>query len=135
MIFQSTKARMAFPCFDEPAYKATFDVTLTVPKEKTALSCTRVKSEVENGDGTKSVSYLTTPIMSTYIVAFCVADLEYLEATTKEGVRVRVYTPPGKSKLAEFALEVKLIYVHEFLLIDFCNKGCNECFTFLRHLL
>ncbi|KAH7711328.1 puromycin-sensitive aminopeptidase isoform 2 [Aphelenchoides avenae] len=104
--FESTHARKSFPCWDEPNYKARFDVTLEVPERMTALSNMNVLSETASGTGTKVVKYATTPPMSTYLVAFAVGELEYIETETKDGVPVRVYTALGKKESGAFALDV-----------------------------
>lgn len=66
--FESCDARRAFPCFDEPNLKATFDFEIEVPKGQTALSNMPVKSE-RNGSnsGLKFVTFEKTPVMSTYV--------------------------------------------------------------------
>jgi len=69
---------LAFPCFDEPTYKAKFDVTLEVDRNLTALSYIPVTGATEK-EGKKVVQFGTTPIMSTYLVAFAVGDFEYIE--------------------------------------------------------
>ncbi|CAJ0763076.1 15807_t:CDS:2, partial [Entrophospora sp. SA101] len=68
--FQATYARHAFPCWDEPAIKATFDITLIVPSELTALSNMNVISEKPLANGKKEVVFAKTPIMSTYVAVF-----------------------------------------------------------------
>ncbi|CAJ0769243.1 22714_t:CDS:2, partial [Entrophospora sp. SA101] len=80
--FEATDARRAFPCWDEPAIKATFDITLIVPSELTALSNMNVISEKPLADGKKEVMFAKTPIMSTYLLAFVVGDLAYIEKKT-----------------------------------------------------
>ena len=75
--FEACDCRRAFPCWDEPALKATFDITLRVPKSMVALSNMDVLEEVTKGD-LKVVKFNTTPIVSTYLVAFCVAELDYV---------------------------------------------------------
>ncbi|ELU07211.1 hypothetical protein CAPTEDRAFT_150577 [Capitella teleta] len=104
--FEATDARRAFPCWDEPAVKSTFDVTLVVPKDRVALSNMPVKSETVESDGLRSVCYERTPIMSTYLLAFVVGEYDYVEDTDSDGVKVRVYTPVGKAQQGEFALQV-----------------------------
>ncbi len=65
--FEATEARRAFPSWDEPAVKATFDITIIAPSDMTTLSNMNVISETQLGDGKKEVKFARTPIMSTYV--------------------------------------------------------------------
>lgn len=104
--FEATDARRAFPCFDEPAHKAVFNVSLIVPKGKTAISNTLPISREEHEAGYEIVKFSPTPKMSTYLLAFIVGDFEYIEKKSKRGVIVRIYTTHGKIHQAKFALDV-----------------------------
>ncbi len=107
--FEATDARRCFPCWDEPDSKATFGVTLCVPNKLTALSNMPVESESKiKGTDLKKLTFEPTPIMSTYLLAFVVADLEYVEAKDKNGTLVRIYATRGKKNQCRFALDVAL---------------------------
>ncbi len=110
--FESTDARQAFPCIDEPSAKAIFDVTLMIPGHTTAISNTIEDVVSEHESGLKIVKFAPTPKMSTYLLAFLVGEFEHLEDTTEEGVLVRVFTTPGKKAQAQFALDVATKTLH-----------------------
>ena len=120
--FEATDARRAFPCWDEPARKAVFAVTLVVPEDRVAVS-NMPPREVESGDGgLKTVRFADTPVMSTYLLAFVVGEFDYVETETKEGVTVRVYTPVGRREQGRFALDVAartLSFFHEYFAIAY----------------
>lgn len=102
--FEATHARRAFPCWDEPAFKAVFGVTLTYPDDLFAVSNSAEISRSE-ADGWATVKYADTMKMSTYLVAFVVGPLEATGAIDVDGVPLRVIAPRGKLHLAPFALE------------------------------
>ena len=104
--FQSTDARRAFPCFDEPALKATFAVSLVVREGLLAVSNAAETGRERLGDGRVRVSFATTMVMSTYLVAFVVGPLEATEPVDCGGVPVRVIHRPGRGAQTGFALEV-----------------------------
>lgn len=103
--FEATDARRAFPCFDEPAHKAVFHVSLVVPKGKSAISNTLPISKTLHEAGYEIIKFAPSPKMSTYLLAFIVGDFEHIEKKSKRGVIVRVYTTPGKIHQASFALD------------------------------
>jgi aminopeptidase N/puromycin-sensitive aminopeptidase len=108
--FESTDARRAFPSFDEPALKATFDISLTVPKADTVISNTNVISDTPapasaSGDqATHTMTFARTPKMSTYLVAFLVGDFDCSSSGSADGIPIRVCSTPDKVKLTHFAL-------------------------------
>lgn len=107
--FESTDARLAFPCWDEPALKARFRVILTTPVGFTASSNMPIlKKSTVCQQGVKKVIYEfdESPIMSTYLLAFVIGEFDCISEYTKEGVCVNCYTPIGKSAWGEFALKV-----------------------------
>uniref|UniRef100_A0A914HD91 Aminopeptidase n=1 Tax=Globodera rostochiensis TaxID=31243 RepID=A0A914HD91_GLORO len=104
--FESTYARCAFPCWDEPTYKAQFDIKMEVDKGLTVLSNMNAVEEKNTETGTKQITFARTPLMSTYLVAWAVGDFEYIEAKSKVGCDVRVYCVPGKKDQGKYALEV-----------------------------
>lgn len=104
--FESTDARRAFPCFDEPSHKAIFEVSLIVPPGFYVVSNTIETSVKKHESGHQIFEFSPTPKMSTYLLAFIVGELEKIETKTKSGVKVRVFVTPGKTKQAEFALEM-----------------------------
>ncbi|OIW34850.1 hypothetical protein CONLIGDRAFT_588415 [Coniochaeta ligniaria NRRL 30616] len=91
---EPTDARRAFPCFDEPSLKAEFTVTLVANKKLTCLSNMDVANETELDSGKKAVKFNKTPLMSTYLLAFVVGELNMIESNAFR-VPVRVYAPPG----------------------------------------
>ncbi|KAL5559485.1 hypothetical protein UlMin_035696 [Ulmus minor] len=104
--FEPVDARRCFPCWDEPAFKATFKITLDVPSELVALSNMPIVEEKVDGHDLKTVSYQESPIMSTYLVAIVVGLFDYVEDHTSDGVKVRVYCQVGKTNQGKFALHV-----------------------------
>jgi aminopeptidase N len=87
--FESTHAREAFPCVDEPAAKATFNLTLVTPQVKTILGNTPIKDQSILG-GRVTTAFETTPKMSSYLVAIVVGDLAKLSGKTARGIEVNV---------------------------------------------
>ena len=109
--FEATDARRAFPCWDEPARKAVFRVTLIIPEDMVAVSNTPVVEESSPAPGLRAVRFAETPIMSTYLLAFIVGDLVAIEKEAANNTRVAVWTTRGKEEHGRFALDtsVKLL--------------------------
>ena len=112
--FESTDARRAFPCFDEPDFKAVFGITLIVPDDLYAVSNGPIVSETPAGNGWRLVSFDDTMKMSTYLVAFVVGPFEATEAIDVDGIPLRVVHPIGKGHLTDFALEVGAFTLRHF---------------------
>jgi len=99
--FEATDARRAFPCWDEPAFKAVFGLTLVVDSGLSVVSNTTARVERVEG-GKKRVTFADTIKMSTYLVAFVVGELEATAPVPAGSTPVRVWCVPGKRRLAAF---------------------------------
>ncbi len=103
--FEATDARRAFPSFDEPAFKATYSITLVVDKSDTAISNGHIVSDTPGpGAGRHTIVFSPSPKMSSYLVAMAVGDFECLSGRS-DNVPVRVCATPGKSQMAAIALD------------------------------
>ena len=102
--FEATDARRAFPSFDEPALKATFEISAIADKGDTAISNSKIVSDTPGpGEGKHTIKFATTPKMSSYLVALAVGDFEYIEGSA-DGIPIRIWTTPGKKEMGKFAL-------------------------------
>ena len=112
--FESTDARRAFPSFDEPAFKATFDVTIVAPKEDTVISNTNVISDTAGPVlGEHTVQFARTPKMSTYLMAFLIGDFKCIEGSS-DGVPIRACATPERVQYAHFALTSAEYILHYY---------------------
>ena len=110
---ESTDARVAFPSFDEPAYKATFDMTAIVDKGDTAISNGEIVSDTPGPGDKHTIKFSTSPKMSSYLVALTVGDWKCVSDHT-DGVKVSVCTVPGKENLAQFPLAASKYFLHYY---------------------
>lgn len=108
--FEALDARRAFPCWDEPAAKATFTVTLIVAAHLTALSNMPEVSVTHvagtGGKTLKKVVFEKSPKMSTYLLAWAVGEFDFVQGVSKNGVAIRIFSPPGRAAQGNFALDV-----------------------------
>jgi puromycin-sensitive aminopeptidase len=112
--FEATDARRAFPCWDEPEYKAVFAVSLVVDPDLAAVSNAAEVSRTSRGDGKDVVAFADTISMSTYLVAFIVGPLDVTDPVDVDGTPLRVVYPRGKGHLTAYALDVGAFCLHWF---------------------
>ena len=104
--FESHHAREVFPCVDEPAAKAEYDLTLITRPEITVLGNMPVKFQKENGDSL-TTTFEKTPRMSSYLLAFVIGELHKKSARTKSGVEVNIWAIPAQNEnTLDFALDI-----------------------------
>jgi len=112
--FEPTDARRAYPSFDEPALKATYDITLIVDKGDTAISNTNIVSDTPGPvRGKHTIRFATTPKMSTYLVAFLVGDFKCTSGKS-DGVPIRACATPDKVQFTRFAVESAEYILHYY---------------------
>lgn len=102
---EATDARRAFPSFDEPAFKATFAISVTVDRGDTVISNGRAIEDAPGpGENQHTIRFSTSPKMSTYLVAIAVGDFECLSGGA-DGIPIRICATPDKVHLGRYALE------------------------------
>ncbi len=103
--FEAPDARRFAPTFDEPSYKATFDLTATVPANLMPLSNMPVARSEDLGNGMKRVTFATTPKMSSYLLFFGLGDFERATMPAMPGVEAGIVGPTGSGHQKDWALE------------------------------
>jgi alanyl aminopeptidase len=106
-MFEATDARRAFPCFDEPAYKVPWQLTLRIPAGTSAVSNTPIQSESAAADGGRVVRFKKTDPLPSYLVALGVGPFDYLDAGTAGSKKtpIRIVTPRGKASQGRYAAQ------------------------------
>jgi len=114
MTMEATNARRAFPCFDEPALKATFDMSVIAGKGDVGISNGKVISDTPGPGADKhTIKFATSPKMSSYLIALVVGDFKCLEGSS-DGIPIRVCGAPDKVQDGQFALETAEHAMHYY---------------------
>jgi alanyl aminopeptidase len=105
--FESTSARRAFPCFDEPGFKTPWTISLQVPKDQLAFANTPQTAEKIEPDGWKTVSFAPSKPLPSYLVAFAVGPFEVVDGgkAGENRTPIRIIVPKGKSAEAQYAAQ------------------------------
>jgi aminopeptidase N len=118
---EPTDARRMFPCWDEPVFRAGYQLTVVVPEKHLAVSNMPIEHEKKLGGGWKEVQFQRTPPMASYLVVLVSGELEELKGEA-EGVPIRIITTEGKREQAKYALEVAervLAYYNDYFAIRY----------------
>jgi aminopeptidase N/puromycin-sensitive aminopeptidase len=110
---EAVDARAAFPSFDEPADKATFDITAIVDEGDTAISNNEIVSDKPGPGKQHTIKFATSPKMSSYLVALAVGDWKCAHDSV-DGIKLGVCTVPGKENLTHFPLEATKAIMHYY---------------------
>lgn len=111
--FENSDARRFIPSWDEPAFKATFDLAVIVPQGQMAVSNMPIASSKPAGEGLQQVVFKTSPRMSTYLLFFALGDFERAQ-TEVDGVSIGVITQQGKVDQARYALDASDKVLREY---------------------
>jgi len=125
--FEESNARRAFPCFDHPSKKATFDIEYIIDEGLVAISNTAILEEKKLENNKKLVRFKQTPKMSTYLLYFGVGEFEILQDNF-DGHLVRVFTTPGKAEYGKFAMDIagkSLKFCEEYTGIKYPLSKCD----------
>jgi tricorn protease interacting factor F2/3 len=126
--FEEREARRAFPCFDHPAFKSTFDIKFEMDADLQAIGNTLIESEELLENGNKIVSFKRTPKMCTYILFFGIGDFEFLNDETKKPL-IRVAGPPGSIQYGKFGLDMarkSMDFCEEYMGVPYPLGKCDH---------
>ncbi|KAJ6633455.1 Aminopeptidase N [Pseudolycoriella hygida] len=112
--FEPIYARKAFPCYDEPGLRTNFTIRITHVSTYTAVSNMPVVSETQNPDGSVTTEFETTPIMSTYLVAFHISDFPYVTSLTPGEIPQRIFARPTAINTTEVAVDAAEVLIDAF---------------------
>lgn len=128
--FESHHAREVFPCIDEPEAKATFDLSVTRPRDETVLSNTPMVAEEKIGKNLQKITFETTPIMSTYLLAFVAGEMHCVEAKTNEDIYIRTWATVAQPKESLNHANNEAVKILEFFIdyfqTPFPLKKCDQ---------
>src|SRR5947208_904917 len=110
--FEATDARRLFPCWDEPVFRARFQLTAFVPENWMAISNMPIVSEKKVAGG-REVEFQPTPSMSSYLNVFCAGEFDAIESEV-DGVKLRITTTKGKAESGRYALEATAQILHYY---------------------
>jgi puromycin-sensitive aminopeptidase len=102
---EAADARKFFPCFDEPAMKARFTISVTTSAANKVISNGQVRRTERRADGRKTVHFAQTPPLSTYLIALAVGDLQASKPVSLGPTQIRIWHTPGKRAQTSFGLE------------------------------
>lgn len=127
--FESHHAREVFPCVDEPAAKATFDLTLVTKPNIETLSNVPIASQSTEAES-MTTSFETTPVMSSYLLAFVVGEMHKKTTTTKRGVQVNAWSTPAQPiDNLDFALDIAsrtIDFYEEYFGVEYPLPKCDN---------
>ncbi len=127
--FESHHAREVFPCIDEPEAKATFDVTLVTEPNLIVLGNMPIKNKNKHAECQQTI-FETTPIMSTYLLAWVIGEMHKKSAKTKSGIEVSVWATPAQPDTSlDFPLDIavrSIDYFEEYFGVDYPLAKCDN---------
>lgn len=112
--FENSDARRFVPSWDEPSFKATFDLAINAPAGQMAVSNMPVATSTQTANGLKRVTFKTTPKMSTYLLFVSVGDFDRTTVKADNGTEIGVIAQTGKVDQARFALESSRDILHGY---------------------